>query len=58
MRLVNLEPVNASVLPGNPERVARDRYRVSGNAATARLGELIAKASIVGRADLLPAAPR
>jgi hypothetical protein len=38
------------------EGATLDPYGVSGTASMALLGELMATASIVGRADLLPAA--
>ena len=40
------------------ESATLDPYGVSGTASMALLGELMATASIVGRADLLPAAAR
>jgi hypothetical protein len=58
MGLVNLERVNASVLLKYSESATLDPYGVSGTASMALLGELMATASIVGRADLLPAATR
>jgi hypothetical protein len=58
MGLVNLERVNASVLLEHSESATLDPYGVSGMATMALLGELMATASIVGRADLLPSAAR
>jgi hypothetical protein len=58
MGLVNLERVNASLLLKYSESATLDPYGVSGMASMALLGELMATASIVGRADLLPSAAR
>jgi hypothetical protein len=58
MGLVNLERVNASVLLKHSESAALDPYGVSGMASMALLDELMATASILGRADLLPSAAR
>ena len=58
MGLVNLERVNASLLLKYSESATLDPYGVAGTASMALLGELMATASIVGRADLLPAATR
>jgi hypothetical protein len=58
MGLVNLDRVNASVLLKYSESATLDPYGVSGTASMALLGELMATASIVGRAELLPAGTR
>src|SRR5512137_1481675 len=58
MGLVNLDRVNASLLLKYSESATLDPYGVAGAASMALLGELMATASIVGRADLLPAAAR
>jgi hypothetical protein len=58
MGLVNLERVNASVLLKHSGSATLDPYGVSGKASMALLGELMATASIVGRADLLPSTAR
>jgi hypothetical protein len=58
MGLVNLEGVNASVLLKHSGSATLDPYGVSGKASMALLGELLATASIVGRADLLPSTAR
>ena len=55
MGLVNLERVNTSLMLKYSESAVLDPYGVSGAASMALLGELMATASIVGRADLLPA---
>ncbi len=56
MGLVTAERANASVLLKHSESATLDPYGVSGSVSMALLGELMATASIVGRADLLPAA--
>ena len=58
MGIVNLERVNASLLLKYSESAALDPYGVSGMASIALLDELMATASILGRADLLPSAAR
>jgi len=56
MGLVKLERVNASLLLKYSESATLDPYGVSGSASMALLGELMATASIVGRADHVPSA--
>ncbi|MEP7328299.1 MAG: BLUF domain-containing protein [Betaproteobacteria bacterium] len=58
MGLVNLERVNAALLLKYSESATLDPYCVSGSASMALLGELMATASIVGRADHFPSVPR
>jgi hypothetical protein len=58
MGLVNLERVNPSLLLKYSESASLDPYGVSGAASLALLGELMATASIVGRADFSPTAAR
>ena len=58
MGLANLERVNPSLLLKYSETATLDPYGVSGTASMALLGELMATASIVGRADVSPSSPR
>ena len=58
MGLVKLERVNASLLLKYSESATLDPYGVSGTASMALLGELMATALIVGRADSSPSPVR
>jgi hypothetical protein len=58
MGLVNPEHVNPSVLLKHSETTTLDPYALSGTASLALLDEMMATASIVGRAEGPPTATR